>query len=352
MLSYLREAEMMASAISDARRLGIVSIHTAEYLRQTGRFAEARTLAEQALALGDKLQDLPLRLYASHYLGLACHALGDYRRASEMLRAVVQSPPAEWRSGAIGGMVTGSWAALQVMTLAWLARCLAERGEFEEGVDAGHRAVALAEKLGSPYNLAAAYIGLGYSCFVRGDLDAARPALDRACSIAAEANLKLLRPQATRLLGGTSLLAGRIDEGEALVRAAADEVESGRLLMQQAAVLVLLGEACLVAGHVDEAATAARRALTLARERGQRGEEAAALRVLGDIEHAEHHYLAALVLAEELEMRPLLARTHLGIGRLYLRAGDRARAEDHLVTARRLFTAMDMPTWLAQAAAP
>jgi tetratricopeptide (TPR) repeat protein len=122
--------------------------------------------------------------------------------------------------------------------------------------------------------------------------------------------------------------------------------------MQQAAVLVLLGEACLVAGHVDEAATAARRALTLARERGQRGEEAAALRVLGDIEHAEHHYLAALVLAEELEMRPLLARTHLGIGRLYLRAGDRARAEDHLVTARRLFTAMDMPTWLAQAAAP
>jgi tetratricopeptide (TPR) repeat protein len=118
--------------------------------------------------------------------------------------------------------------------------------------------------------------------------------------------------------------------------------------MQQAAVLALLGEACLVAGRVDEASKAARRALSLARERGQRGDEAAALRVLGDIEHAEQHYLAAIALAGELEMRPLLARTHLGIGRLYLRAGDRARAEDHLATARRLFTAMDMPTWLAQ----
>src|SRR6266850_896985 len=254
MLTYLREAETMASAISDSRRLGLVSVHTAEYLRQTGRFAEARTLAEQALALGDKLQDIPLRLYASHYLGLACHALGDYRRASEVLRAVVHSPPAEWRTGAIGGMVMGSWAAFQSISLAWLARCLAERGEFEEGVDAGRRAVALAEELGNPYCLAAAHIGLGYCCLVRGDLDAARPALERACGVAGEANLTLLRPQATRLLGGTSLLAGRTEEGEALVRAAADDVESGQLLLQQAAVLVLLGEACLVAGHVDEAA--------------------------------------------------------------------------------------------------
>ncbi len=49
-------------------------------------------------------------------------------------------------------------------------------------------------------------------------------------------------------------------------------------------------------------------------------------------------------------MRPLLARGHLGIGRLYVRAGDRDRAEEHLLTATRLFSAMDMPLWLPQAA--
>ena len=168
----------------------------------------------------------------------------------------------------------------------------------------------------------------------------------------------LLRPQANRLLGGAYLLAGRIEEGVALVRAAADEVESRQLLMQQAAVLALLGEACLFADRVDEASTAAQRALALARERGQRGDAAAALHVLGeaaargalDIDKAEHHYLAAIALAGELEMRPLLARSHLGIGRLYVRAGDRDRAEDHLLTATRLFIAMDMPLWLRQAA--
>src|SRR5262249_57218384 len=83
MLAYLREAEEIATAISDSRRLGVVSIHTAEYFRQRGRFAEARTRAEQALTLGDKQGDLPLKFYASHYVGLACQGLGDYRRASQ-----------------------------------------------------------------------------------------------------------------------------------------------------------------------------------------------------------------------------------------------------------------------------
>jgi tetratricopeptide (TPR) repeat protein len=355
MLAYLREAEAMASAISDEGRLGLVCIHTAEYLRQTGRFAEARTLAEKALAMGDKLQNVPLQSYAGQYFGLACHALGDYRRASELLRAVTQAAQPEGWRGAFG--MVGSWDAHQAISLAWFARCLAELGEFDEGVDAGRRAVALAEGLDIPYSLTAARIGLGHICLAKGDIDAAGPVLERACSVASEANLTLLRPQATRLLGGAYLLAGRIDEGIALVRAAADEVESRRLLMQQAAVLALLGEACLVADRIDEASNAAQRALTLARERGQRGDAAVALYVLGEAaarespapDKAEHHYLAASALALELEMRPLLARCHLGLGRLYLRANDRDRAEDHLLTATRLFIAMDMPLWLQQA---
>jgi len=357
MRTYLREAETMASTISDSRRLGLASIHTAEYFRQTGQFAEARTLAEKALDLGDKQQDLPLKLYASHYLGLACNALGDYRRASEVLRTIVQSqsPPAGWQTG---WTVSGSWAGFQAITLAWHARCLAELGEFEEGIDAGRRAVAHAEGIGIPYSLAAACLGLGYSFLVRGDLDAAIPVLERACSVSREANLPLYRPQANRFLGAAYLLGGRIEEGLELVRAAAKEVESKRLLMQQAAVLALLGEACLYAERVDEASSTAQRALAIARERGQRGDAAAALHVLGeaagrgslDIGEAERHYLAAIALADELEMRPLLARGHLGVGLLYLRAGDRDRAEDRLLTAMRLFVAMDMPLWLRQVA--
>ena len=342
MLAYLREAETLASAIADEQRLALVSIHTAEYLRQTGRFAEARALAEQALALGDKLGNVPLRLYASHYLGLACHALGDYARAREALHAIVQSPPTDWRPGALGGMVSGSWSAFQCITLAWLARCLAELGELDAAIDAARRAVSLAQETGGPYSLAAAHIGLGYSFLMRGDRDAARQALERACTIAGEANLTLLRPQATRMLGSAYLAAGRIDEGASLVRAAAHEVESGRLLMQQAVVLVVLAEVLLAAGRLEDASKAARAALGLARERGQRGDEAAALRALGEIENAEQHYLAAIALAEELGMRPVLARAHQGLARLYELAGDRERAAAHARASTQLLDTMNL----------
>jgi hypothetical protein len=141
------------------------------------------------------------------------------------------------------------------------------------------------------------------------------------------------------------------------VRSAAAEVGSKKLLMQEAVVLALLGEACLFAGRAGEASAAAQRALTLAGDRGQRGDVAAALYVLGeagahgalDVGKAEQHYLAAVALAEELGMLPLLARSHLGIGCLYLRIGDRDRAEDHLLTATRQLVEMDIRFWLRRA---
>ena len=114
MVTYLREAEAMAIAISDSRRLGLVSIHTAEYFRQTGRFAEARALAEQALAMGDKLQDRPAPALRRP---LSWPRLPRPRRLPARLRGVAGrravAAEAEWRPGAFGGTVIGSWAGYQ-----------------------------------------------------------------------------------------------------------------------------------------------------------------------------------------------------------------------------------------------
>jgi len=84
------------------------------------------------------------------------------------------------------------------------------------------------------------------------------------------------------------------------------------------------------------------------------------LRLLGEIAmrrdppdaiEAEHRFRCALVLAEELEMRPLQARCHLGLGTLYRRIGrlDEARAE--LSTAVSMLSEMGMTFWLPEAEA-
>ena len=75
----------------------------------------------------------------------------------------------------------------------------------------------------------------------------------------------------------------------------------------------------MLAGRLEEAQSLAVRALALARAHRERGNEAYALHLLGEIaarrdaptgEHAAVHYQYALTLAKELKMRPLQVHCH------------------------------------------
>ena len=66
---------------------------------------------------------------------------------------------------------------------------------------------------------------------------------------------------------------------------------------------------------------------------------------------AEANYRAALELADELGMRPLVAHCHLGLGTLYRRTGKREQAQEHLTTATTMYREMDMRFWLEKAEA-
>jgi tetratricopeptide (TPR) repeat protein len=114
---------------------------------------------------------------------------------------------------------------------------------------------------------------------------------------------------------------------------------------------------CLSAGRIDEAASHAREALALTRRLGARGSEAHALCLAGDVastggaEDAPGYYREALALADELGMRPLVAHCHAGLGELYRKAGDHAKAREHLTTAITMLREMGMTYWLEQAEA-
>jgi tetratricopeptide (TPR) repeat protein len=121
-----------------------------------------------------------------------------------------------------------------------------------------------------------------------------------------------------------------------------------------------LGEAQVLAGCLEEAHALAERTLALARARQERGHEAYALRLLGEIaggrepleaKQAEDNYRHALALAEELGMRPLQAHCHLGVGTLFAEIGRREQAHAELSTAIDLYRTMDMAFWLPQAEA-
>jgi len=133
-----------------------------------------------------------------------------------------------------------------------------------------------------------------------------------------------------------------------------------QFVADQSIRVAYLSEAYLRAGRMEDAIRFARRALDHSRNHKERGNEAWALRLLGeiashpdppDVETAEGHYRQALALAGELGMRPLLAHCHLGLGALYSKVGRREEARTELSAAIELYRSMDMTFWLPQAEA-
>jgi len=146
-----------------------------------------------------------------------------------------------------------------------------------------------------------------------------------------------------------------IEEGVSCLEQALSAYEGAGIGFRHSLNVAQLGEAYLLADQVENARGCADRAVMLARGRGERGNEAWALRLLGeiashhagsDVAAATAHYGAAMPLASELKMRPLVAHCHLGLGRLYWRTDKRDQAQERLNTATAMYGEMGMTYWL------
>jgi tetratricopeptide (TPR) repeat protein len=202
--------------------------------------------------------------------------------------------------------------------------------------------------------------GLGLLSLRHGDLPRALPLLERAVGLCQDVDLLAFFPRTAAALGAVYMLSGRVSDAVGLLTRAMEQTIVMKTAAFQALCILSLGEAQLLAGHLEEAHALAEGVLAHARAHQERGHEAYALRLLGDVAarrgppestQAEVHYQQALVLADELGMRPLMAHCHLGLGSLYITTGQREQARAALSTAIGLYRIMDMTFWLPQAEA-
>jgi tetratricopeptide (TPR) repeat protein len=189
---------------------------------------------------------------------------------------------------------------------------------------------------------------------MKGEFDRAVRILEECCRLCRLGELRVWLAWAQSPLGDAYTLAGRLDEAVAHLEQAVEH--AGFLKHSHAMRVVVLGQAYMRYGRLKAATDAAYQALALAREHQERGHEAWALRLLGEIESradppdrdaAKTHYLQALALADELSMRPLVARCYLGLGLLYREARDQGPAQRHLAAAMALFNDTGMQSWSA-----
>jgi tetratricopeptide (TPR) repeat protein len=177
-------------------------------------------------------------------------------------------------------------------------------------------------------------------------------------SLCQDADLPAYFPWVAAALGAAYTLSGRVADAVPLLTQAMEQATATETVVHQALCGLSLGEAQVLAGSLEEAHALTEGVLAHARERQERGYQAYALRLLGDIalrrepaerDQAEAHYSQALALAEELGMRPLQAHCHASLGTLYATIGRRAEARAELDTAITLYRAMDITFWPPQA---
>ena len=348
---YLQEAEGLARTLDDPRRLGWVSAYmSGQHLHTGGQIAEGRRLAQRVEAIAERLDDAPLHIAAQYYLVVSSTQGGDYRTTEEMCRNVLRSLHDDRSRERFGLVIPPAFMARTA-----LVHALAERGIFGEGDAQGHEAIRIAEALDHPLSILWACIEVAYLKSVRGELSQAVPLLERALAQSREWNITSHAPIALAFLGYVSALSGRVAEGVSWLEQALHGYESAGIGVYHSLSVERLGEAHLLAGRLEDARASGERAMTLARERGEQAVQAWTLRLMGDA--ASHgaspdattagaYYDAALTLASDLDMRPLVAHCYAGVGRLYRRKGDAGQAHEHLLRAAAMYGEMGMMYWL------
>jgi class 3 adenylate cyclase/tetratricopeptide (TPR) repeat protein len=355
-LACLREADALAATLDDPRRLGYVANFLSVHFFRMGAYDQAIAAAQRVLALATAGGEIVLHALANQRLGLVSHAQGEYRRAIDCLGHAVAFFDGARRLERFGQVILPA-----VHCRAVLAVCHAELGTFPEGRALGDEGLQMAEEaVNHPGSLMMASWGGGLLALRQGDLPRTLPGLEQAVGICHEADLPAYFPWMAAALGAAYTLAGRVADAVPLLTRALEQTTVTAMAGFQALCSLSLGEAQMLAGCLEEVHALAERALALARGHQERGHEAYALRLLGDLaarrepsehERAEAYYRQALALAEALGMRPLVAHCRLGLGTLYAQVERPEQAHPELSVAIELYRAMEMTFWLPQAEA-
>jgi tetratricopeptide (TPR) repeat protein len=244
-----------------------------------------------------------------------------------------------------------------ILCRVFLVMCFAETGEFGAAIEYGKDAMRIAHEIDHSFGSVYADFGIGLAYLRKGDVDAAIVVLERALERCRVADIPVQFPLVASPLGLAYVLSGRVAEGTALLEQAVGQTKSKRS-SGQGFRLSWLSEAYLRADRIEEAASHAELALKFSRNHQERGREAWILRQLGkiharrnpsEVDRVEFYYHEALKQAEELKMRPLIAHSHLSLGRLYAQIGQSEKARKELLTAIDLYRSMEMTAGLYEA---
>jgi tetratricopeptide (TPR) repeat protein len=352
LLECVAEAERLAIALGDQRRVGWALYYQFNALELIGNSAAAIELGSRAQAIADSVGDSALIIANRYGMGLLYGYMADPRAVSLLQQVIASS--AEAQSSERFAQVD----VLSVTARACLAKALAYQGRFAEGAAAADEALALGDRLGHPFSSAVAFWTAGALYASKGETGRAIALLERGVALAREWRLPWAETALASNLGWAYARSNQLADGIGRIEQAVERM--GAVLFARFWARWFLADAYPLAGRLDDARRAAEGAAADARALCAPGLEAYARCLFvaieaeserPDVDVADFHFSEAISVATELGLRPLAAHCHARLAKLYGRIGKHPQAHEHFQTATAMYREMGMAYWLEQAEA-
>ena len=341
----LLEALSLAGELKDERRTAFVGSSLANHDLQLRKLERGRRLAEDALAVGERLHEGVIAARAALVLGLIRYYAGDLENAiatfGRGIEAAGDDPLTSFSVGA---------GLCHVHLRGWQAVILSELGRFEEALRLADEAFARAESVLNIFSMTFARLSVARVHLLRGDFERALQHLESGFDLVETYDIGLVRRMFVVWLPVAYAGVGRPESAIPLVSQGPP---------QWPITHIARARALLAAGRAADATAAAEEALAAARRIGEQTQETIALLVLAEALEGENRSLelarsyceGALAIATALGLRAYEAHGHRQLGELLAAGADRKKARHHLTTALALYRDMGMQRWVGPAGA-
>ena len=340
--AYTRAREL-CDRLGDSQELspalfGMYAMHLVR-----GDLRSANELAEELMRRAISAKESTLMLYAHVALGVILYFRGEFAAALEHLEAGISTYQPELHRTLVHlyGLDAGVWCLCYASATHW------QLGYPDKALKRSADALALAQKLSHPFNLAQAELWISILRQFRRESLVVLETTDSLITRSAEHGITDWFDWASCLRGWATVVDGSQQEGIAKIQESVAALEAKGAGVWRPYFLCLLAEACMETGRVDDGLAALTEALLAADQHGEREHEAQIRRLRGDLllrqassnaEEARKCFERAIQIARKQSAKLFELRATASLARLLAMQGDRAAAHEMLARIYDWFT--------------
>jgi tetratricopeptide (TPR) repeat protein len=244
--AVLERAEDLCAKLSDDRRKGLLASYMTHACWVAGKLHEALDYGQQGIAIGTRLKDDEIRLPSLYHSALVLLSLGQHSSAVEKFEEVIASENTSGPSHRFGLNVSPS-----LLARTYMARCLAEMGQFIQARNAAESALEQAASEREHYAMAFAQLALGHTAVIAGDYETAINWLRQSSKEFKASDAKVMFPISEAFLGYAMTLAGDAQAAVPIIEAAIKANLEAKVHVRLALRMMFLSEALMQTGNID-----------------------------------------------------------------------------------------------------